>query len=907
MNWLPCILPTDQQRESCLRRGPVKRTQHDDEYPHGRKWGQLSLIACLTLSLLCCGTATAQQSQGKALNLGGVLPGGVRRSATTSWGAFEFNLVNRTDTDRNARVLTFYKDLPDVQYGRNVWVPAHSTLSTWMLVGPAPANLPSMYCDIQMEVDEFSGGKNQVLLPNTEERLRSRGIIYRKREPFSVILLDNDPSEGAAEAGELPQPDSPAQEALRLARVFRQTRTLSEFVQRISPAEVPPTAEAFDGIDHIIIASAGLARNLPGMIALRHWLEQGGKVWVMLDLVEPDVLAPLLGDALDFQVVDRVGLTSFRVETQATGTQPVEPTLHEHDRAIDFVRVQLPPREQVRNTIDGWPAWFTRQVGRGKVVFSTLGSRGWHRPRTSRDPKSPYKNYFDLPVAADYLIPLGETLQPSDAERPFPVESLQPLLAEEIGYSVVSRGTAVLIFGAALGAWLVLGLLLRKLSRPELLGWLGPTAAVGATVVFLVLGERSRRAVPPTVAVAQIVEPVSGKDEMAVHGLLAVYRPEPGPVEAGAEQGGLFQLDALDMHDQIRQFILTDTDAWHWERLALLAEPRQAPFHITLAMENPIAALARFGPDGVEGKLSGPLHNLSDAVLSTPMGRKLAVSIQPDGAFRAAASDILPTGQYLSGTLLTDRQQRRQDVYSAFLKEPGPSSLRGRNVLLAWSDPLDMHFDIAPGARVAGSALVVAPLRLERLAAGDRATIPGAFLPYQRILENGQAVRPTMQPNKDIEMVLRFQLPPEVLPFKVERARFSARIDAPGRRVAVAGHEGDRVTEVSRIENPLDPIRVEIADERLLHVDAEGGLHLTLSIHLLAQGGAPRDAMPRPDAAPDDTSSGGGKPQGGRPSRGGPVQPPSPEGGAAGSGNEKWATIHYLELEVSGQALAENR
>ena len=372
-----------------------------------------------------------------------------------------------------------------------------------------------------------------------------------------------------------------------------------------------------------------------------------------------------------------------------------------------------------------------------------------------------------MPVATSYLEAVGAVLQSAETGSPFQIEALQPLLAEEIGYSVVPRATVVGIFGMALLASLVLGVVLRKSRRPELLGWLGPAAALGATVVFLVVGERARQAVPPTVAVAQIIEGVSDKDEAAVHGLLEVYRPKPGPIEAGVEQGGLFQLDARDMQGQLRQFVLTDLDAWHWERVSLLAEPRLASFHVTVPTEKPIVALARFGPDGVEGKLSGPFQNLSDALLSTTTGRKLAVHIQADGAFRAAGSDVLPKEQYLSGTLLTDRQQRRQDFYGKFLKKPGPASLRGRNVLMAWADPLDMHFHIAPGARRAGSALVVALLRLEHLAAGERATIPGSFLPYQRLL-GSQQVQPTLESSDDVEMHLRFQLPAEVLPFKVE-------------------------------------------------------------------------------------------------------------------------------------------
>ena len=450
--------------------------------------------------------------------------------------------------------------------------------------------------------------------------------------------------------------------------------------------------------------------------------------------------------------------------------------------------------------------------------------------------------------------------------------------------------------------------------------------------MFLVVGERARQAVPPTVAVAQIIEGVSDKDEAAVHGLLEVYRPKPGPIEAGVEQGGLFQLDARDMQGQLRQFVLTDLDAWHWERVSLLAEPRLASFHVTVPTEKPIVALARFGPDGVEGKLSGPFQNLSDALLSTTTGRKLAVHIQADGAFRAAGSDVLPKEQYLSGTLLTDRQQRRQDFYGKFLKKPGPASLRGRNVLMAWADPLDMHFHIAPGARRAGSALVVALLRLEHLAAGERATIPGSFLPYQRLL-GSQQVQPTLESSDDVEMHLRFQLPAEVLPFKVERTGLSARIVAPGRSVALAARDGNQFTEVHRVDSPLDPIRIEIAEERLLQVDEEGGLHLTVTIGDPSQTDALKNVPPRRDSPqggqPRERGPRGGKFKGGpggerpskdRPSRRRPRggRPPgsglprgAPAEGVAPAVNEtllseKW-TIQYLELEVSGQAIAEHR
>jgi hypothetical protein len=787
------------------------------------------LLVSLSLALLSCPTASAQDRQEEPLRLGGVLPGGVRSSATTSWGAYDFNVANLSDTDRQARVLVMFDDRPDVQYGRDVWVPAHSTLSTWMLVGPAPVPPPGrLYCDIKTQLHDRSEGKDRLLLPPGEERMRSRGILCREREPFTAIMLDDAVPEPFV-FGQVPQPDSKAEEAIRLARGFRLAHNLSELVPQIAPGPLPPLAEAFDGIDHFVLASGRIAQDPLGMRALRHWLQGGGRVWVMLDLVEPEVLAPLLGDALDFQVVDRVGLTSFVLQTHPMGRGMKAPPPQKHDHPVDFVRVLLPAQERAKHTIDGWPASFTRQVGRGKIVFTTLGPRGWFRPRTSRDPASPYRHFSTFPVPIAPLEDLAVELQLTPNETSFSVESFKPLLTEEIGYSVINRKTVALVFGVSLLAALALGMGLRKSHRPELLGWLGPVAALGATGVFLALGESSRRAAPPTVAIAQVVDAVSGKEETAVHGLLAVYRPESGAIEVDAEKGGFFELDMRGSEGKERRLILTDLDAWHWENVALPAGVRFASFHTTLPTKEPIVALAHFGPEGVEGQLTGAFEDLGDALLSSPRGGNLAVRMQPDGSFRARSQDILPKGQFLAQAVLNDRQQRRQELYRAFLQRSRTDPLHGRNVLLAWAKPIDMHFHLASDARKVGSALLVVPVRLERPAPGKRVTIPGPFLRYQRILE-GVPSRPTLESGESADMHLRFQLPPEVMPFKIERARLSVRIAAPSRRVTIAGRNGDNLIKLLDAESPLDSLRVEITEEQLLQLDDEGGFHVNVKV-----------------------------------------------------------------------------
>jgi hypothetical protein len=824
--------------------------------------------------------ASAQEAAESSLRLSGVNPTGIRGNATESWGAYTFALTNFGDTDRLARVLVLYEPLEQVQYGRDVWVPAHSVLSSWLLVGPANQQEHEGTRDIQNLLYDRTGGTEILVRPRGERVVRSRGVVYRKRDrerdPTTSILLDEEVPEPPP-YGKLPRPDSPNEESLSFVRAFRLMLQLSDLVQQVNAGPMPPMREVFDGIDHFVIASNRIARDPSGMQALRHWLEQGGKVWVMLDLIDPEVIAPLLGDALDFRLVDRVGLTSFRVHTHPSGERMAEPPLQEHDRPVTFARILLPANEPVKNTVNGWPTWFTRQVGRGEVVFTTLGFRGWVRPRRPGEPAPFAQGSPNFPVPQSPLDQVGLVLQPQRESSPFRIESFEPMLTEEIGYSVVGRGTVIWTFGAFILAGLALGVGLRRSRRPELLGWLGPIFALGSAGAFLLIGESSRRSAPPTLATAQIVDAVSGQAEAAVHGLMAVYRPESGLTEARADRGGFFEVDMAGIEGQTRRLVVTDRDAWHWENLSLPAGVRTAPFHDTIRLDQPIRAVAHLGPDGLEGKLTGPFSDLADALVNTPSGRNLVVHLNPDGTFRAGNADILPKGEFLGGAVLSDRQQQRQKIYRALLDRPRAiHATTGRNVLLAWGRPFELPFVLAPagsdrentGQRHVGSALFFIPLTLERPAPGGSVTIPAPLISYLRIVDAG-IIRPVLESNENIDMHLRFQLPTEVLPFQVERARLRLKIDAPSRRVTVSGREGDRRVELAHADSPLDPVRVEITDKPLLGLDAEGGLHLNVTIG-------------------ESIADAGGRAGGRAP--GGLLQL-----------TEKWI-IDYLELEVGGRA-----
>jgi hypothetical protein len=549
----------------------------------------------------------------------------------------------------------------------------------------------------------------------------------------------------------------------------------------------------------------------------------------MLDLVDPEVVAPLLGDLLDFQLVDRVSLTSFQIEAHPAGRNAV-PAAQEHERPVALARVMLPRGEQARHTIDGWPMWFTRPIGRGKIIFTTLGPRGWYRARIAGDPRSPYDRYPDLPVATPPLQILAEHLQPPPEEDQFQAERFRETLIAEIGYSVLGRREVVLVFGGVLLASSLLGLVLIKARRTELIGWLVPIAAIGVGIMFVLSGEGRRRAVEPTMAVAQIVEAVEGKEEAAIHGLLAAYRPDSGPVTIGAERGGHFEIDTIGLEGQARRWIQTDLDAWHWENLALPAGVRFAPFRATAATGEPISAVARFGPEGLVGRLAtGPFHELTDVLLATPEGRNLGVRLRDDGTFDAGGQDILLPGQFLADAVLSDAQQRRQELYRDFLKRPRTQRGEGRPFVLAWAKPIDMGFTLVPGGKMTGAALLVIPIQLERCESGSPVTIPGPLVSWRRVIPGGLG-RPLRELSAAVDQQLRFQLPFSALPLRIDRARLAAKIDAPSRRVTISGQAQGGPVEVFHADSPLDVVRVDITDERLLRLDENGGLHLNLTI-----------------------------------------------------------------------------
>jgi hypothetical protein len=156
-------------------------------------------------------------------------------------------------------------------------------------------------------------------------------------------------------------------------------------------------------------------------------------------------------------------------------------------------------------------------------------------------------------------------------------------------------------------------------------------------------------------------------------------------------------------------------------------------------------------------------------------------------------------------------------------------------MFITWASPLDLGFTFMDGARQTGSALAAIPLEIERPAPGTRVLIPAPFLRYQCSVRENFALLYDHRKDQWLSLprpartMLRFQVPTELLPLRIEGAILEVDIHAPGYRFDIlAGRKAS--TEVLATRNsPVGKLHFEI-DGHLLQPDAEGGIFLGLAV-----------------------------------------------------------------------------
>ncbi|CAN5204626.1 hypothetical protein BH10PLA2_BH10PLA2_30350 [soil metagenome] len=789
---------------------------------HGQLSGVLVLAVCLVQGVPAWG-----QSSDQPPRLRGMFAAGARSYLSERPGTLDFGIVNRADQGIQTRVVSFYGENMERQYGRDVWVPAKSTLHSWFRVGPPLDKPVSNSVEMRTFFYEKVGNSERLIKSPNNQPFHSTWLPFQK-DAITSLMLDADIEDGSG-VMDSPEKQLETEELREFIRVFRHGCDLSPIVNSIKQQFLPPIPEAFDGIDQFVLASDRLSRDTLGQRALRGWLEQGGHLWIPVDHVAQETITSLLGDVLDFQIVNRVSLTDVALTNSSGRAYFAEKQSRAFEQPIQFVRV-LAPGQQVFYTLDGWPAASAATVGKGKVIFTMLGARAWFVPRTRVDTPSRFAEFPNLPVATTAFQYVIDELQIRKARPAISDKAIKAYINDQIGYQVVERRWVTLVFGGLFLVLLAGAVALSRRSLLEHLGWIGPCLALVASGAFVFLGTQSRSAIPPTLAVLQMVDAVPGVDAIPASGTLGSYQPVLNETSPGATRGGEFNLDLTELEGKIETRLQEDIGRWHFEKLELPTGVRLGKFQYAVPTGQPIDASLRFGKQGIEGRLAvGPFQNLEDALLVTPGGHFLPVTLGDDGAIRVGDELSLQTGQFISSGLVSDRQRLHQSIYQELLASPLPAHLAESNTLLAWANPLDMHFTLGQGAKLVGASLLSIPVRLETPAPNTPVVIPAAFVDCRRIGQEVLEMSPATSFRYEMKIPLRFQLPANVLPFVVESGRLAIKMRARARTVDLFIASGADRKPLKQLISPFGLEEIEL-DKNSLQFDEQGRLTVFVDV-----------------------------------------------------------------------------
>ena len=269
------------------------------------------------------------------------------------WGELHFSVVNAREEPREMICATSFDVQPLLQFGRRVWVPGKSTLRiSHPVVIPKYDASRGPILNLHTVVLDASD-KNEVFLKNdTGQNLHDGALIVTHTARITGLI--DSLSEGN---NHIPNA------VLELIRAGRVSQLLTNQVASLYDQFLPGDPTGLDFYDQIVIADNRITNDFAALAALRQWLHAGGHLWVMLDLADPIVLERLLGDEFSGHVLDRVGLTSVRVEGTQTLLESgaITSATTEYEEPVDLVRMASTKLETLC-LVNGWPAMMMTTV-----------------------------------------------------------------------------------------------------------------------------------------------------------------------------------------------------------------------------------------------------------------------------------------------------------------------------------------------------------------------------------------------------------------------------------------------------------------------------------------------------------------------------------------------------------------
>ncbi len=755
--------------------------------------------------------------------------GGVYTYKPGEWGLLRLILTNNQDVPVELECFTYFDIESTLQYGRRIWIPAMSRLTTsHPILLPSTVDPESGRVPFHTQVVDVTHGVRDQIHDEVGKLQYSSDLDVQLQQVVSGII---SPFEDAQV--QVDQDFSPHD----LITTGRMEIQLPRRIARYGDRVLPSTEMGLRALDQLVVADDRFLGDSAAISAIRHWLYNGGRLWIMLDRVNPELLNALLGDESGCQVVDSVTLNHFEISsTRELGGFP--DIVADYETPLKLVRV-IVDDEEVPILVNGWPAAFQRMCGDGRLLVTTLDGEAWLTRKSISELNGIQRPEDFWPYSSTPAFQHLMTFFFQDAVHDAPiVEIFEPKLREFVGYSIPGKSLIVGLMSSFLVLLAGGGYWLQKSGRLERLVLFIPVITFVLAGTLILIGQQHRQAVPPSTAILQVVHPIPGSDGVRVSGAAALYSPDSRISELSGNTGGWISPELAGTENTIRRLMWTDLDQWEWQDLPQPPGLRTAEFQVSMEMPERVSAKAVFGPDGLTGTLSCPNDLFPvDAIVATRAGR-ISAELQADGTFLASNSQVLGADEYLRAGLLDDDQARRSRILAELFQQPSHTQLAEPH-LMFWTSPWQAGLGFADDARESGMALVVVPLELRRPEAGTEISLPAALLPY-REASGPDGFQPSglFDARKGVWVSrarpstswLRFELPDVLTPLDVQSARLEIRVTGPMGKIVLGMARNGEVIPLTTWTDPVGTLNYELQGVDLPGPESADSLLLRLAV-----------------------------------------------------------------------------
>lgn len=761
----------------------------------------------------------------------GMIFGGLTKSSKSrivAGGVFALQVIvaNQGDTDAEALLEATVVSFPGLQSCRKV------------ALGPGEQQQLDLFVQLPKEV-----GRQEYIEVDVNLKANYQGqevLLKRNGRPLTdrLRLPVEQPSENIALALE-PEPKAypewfwPSQEkpyaSYELAMATRIDTGYSRVATGLHMLGMPLNLAEWENLNLLVISDDTLFEEAAAVESVRRFLAAGGRCWVMLDRVSCESIRPLLGRGQICEFVDEVELNEFTVDIASTAVDYSSLDRQVSQEEPIVMKRVLQSGGTVTHSIDGWPAAIRMDVGPGELVMTTLGSHGWMETRTQQRNSDPvYQSVFAM---REWALQFATNVNSARVKDSLPPELEYPL--SHIGHPIVSRGWIV----AALGTFcLLLGVVgLWRIVAGDLgiIGAVAPVLACIAGVGLLAAKTWVRGDIQECVAKLQRIEVSQDGSLASAHEQAAMFLDSVEAMDLQCEFDGRATTNPLNtggitryMVDDFQEWKLTNDDwptgVWRYQTDYVLDA-------------NQLMVTAELSDQGCKLKLPEQMEKeLEDSVLAFVAGGPMLCSADAGGLI-ADGSITVGEQRWIAGTLISDEQQRRMEIYRQLFGESEQRSLK--RTLYGWTSLWDgPQWDRDLPQR--GAALVSLPVDLKRPPPGTQVLVPHGLVEFrQSSTEMGRTTaysEATGKWRKDLTIAIdrkfQFVLPDEVVPFEAESITLDLDIKAPYRVVTLQALTRSGPVELARLVNPSVPWRQTFQEASILEELADGTLELQFQV-----------------------------------------------------------------------------